>query len=212
MGLYAKYKVMPSGLVAPERHVFHDFQHTGDSDMGQAPHSFKGLVHKGSNIIIGDGEDAISSEREAANYKYQNTFMLLGLGRGAGNGENIVRWTLKDNRNDGPPGSATFYGVVLLKLAAAGHTSAYGNGSKISWYSIEYNGTTPSTLNTTNIVSVAQAPTFTVSHSGWTTTVEVSGGGSGGGGLNCTCDVEIIFSRGAGGTGSYVYFDLEELH
>ena len=212
MGLYAKYKVMPSGLVAPGRHVLHDFQHQGDSDMGQAPHSLVNvLVHKGSNIHIGTG-DTISSQREAAFYKYHNIVALNSVGRGAGNGQNILRWNVKDNRNDQAPASSTFYAVVQMHMKAAGHTAAGGNGSKYEIASVEYNGAGASTLNQSYPVATGYNPGFHLSHSGWQTTLEVSGGGSGSGSFSGLFEVEILFSRGQGSTGHYIYYDLEELY
>ena len=211
MGLYAKYKVMPSGLVAPGQHVYHDFQHTGDSDMGQEPHSLVNvLVHKGSNIHIGTGP-TISTEREGAFYKYHNIVAINGVGRGAGNGVDVLRWTAKDNRNDQAPASSSFYSVVQVHMKSAGHTSAGGNGSKYEIASVEYNGGAPSTLNQTYPVAIGYNPLFTLSHSGYTTTLEVAGGGSGTGSFSGLFEVEIYFSRGQGSAGSYILFDLEEL-
>ena len=217
MGLYARYKVMPSGLVAPGRHVHHDFQHTGDSDMGQAPHSLVNvLVHKGRNIHIGNSDVTnganASSQREGAFYKYHNIFALNGVGRGNGSGVDVLRWTAKDNRNDQAPASSSFYAVVQVHMKAAGHTDAGGNGSKYEIASVEYNGAAPSTLNQSYPVPTGYKPRFFLNHTGYKTTDHVCGGGSGGGGFSGLFEIEILFSRGRGGTGSYILYDLEELY
>ena len=88
---------------------------------------------------------------------------------------------------------------------------AINYGSKYEIASVEYNGGAPSTLNQTYPVAIGYNPGFFLNHSGYQTTVHVCGGGSGGGAYSGLFEIEILFSRGQGSTGSYILYDLEEL-
>ena len=212
MALYSDVKassvgrIASSGLVGSSSDVtrYHDFS----SGSGGSHNGFS-VVEKHSIIRVSP-VNTISVERERSNYSYHNTF-FLPVGKGAGNGTDILRFTTLDSRDDAVPSSNELYNRIMWECRACGHSSATGSGSRHQIGQIDFNGGSPT--NTTNTVDNTEgsAPIFTWSHSNYVSTLEVAGAGSGSGGLNCNVDVKIWFNRGAGAAGAYVIYLLEEL-
>ena len=212
MALYSDVKassvgrIASSGLIGAAGNVLrhHDF----GAGSGDHPRGFS-VVEKHSTIKISP-INTTSADRERSNYYYHNTF-FISPGKGAGNGQDILRFTTLDIADDAVPSNSEVYNRIMWECRACGHSSAQGSGSRHQIGQIDFNGASPT--NTTNTVdnTDGSAPIFTWTHSNYVSTLEVAGAGSGAGGLNCNVDVQIWFNRGAGSRGAFVYYKLEEL-
>ena len=212
MALYSDVKASSVGRIASRGLIgsagnvqrFHDFS----SGSGGSHNGFS-VVEKHSIIRISP-VNTTSVERERSNYSYHNTF-FLSVGKGAGNGTDILRFTTVDSADGAVLSANENYNRIMWECKACGHSSAQGSGSRHQIGQIDFNGGSPT--NATNTVNNGEgsAPIFTWSHSNYVSTLEVAGAGSGAGGLNCNVDVKIWFNRGAGPRGAFVMYLLEEL-
>ena len=163
-----------------------------------------GLVQVGSNLT---GSNATQTLRERQQYMYQNCFYVAAS---ANTGIDVLRYTMLDTADDAVPSNSEVYGRVNWICWAGGHTNATGNGSTHIIGTIDYNGASPSN-GTQHASSDGNGPSFAWNHSNFVSTLNVQGSGASGNVGYFTVFVQILFTHGAGGRGSSIYYKLEEL-